>query len=734
MTRKSASNPNNKLKQERLLRGWTQNDVAGYVGTDGYTVNRWERGRTVPSPHFRQKLCELFGKSAEELGFIMSNLPDSEQRVEDLMPTLWYLAFRRNPFFTGRENILSQIYTYFQQDKENIWQPMIAVCGLPGLGKTQIAIEYAHRYASEYQAVFWVQADTPTVLQEGFLSLAPVLGLAVREISNQALLVQDIKAWLRTHSYWLLIFDNVEEPESIQEFLPTFFTGHVLLTTHTQFMGTLAHCININVLPPEDGVLFLLRRIKVLRPRDTLAQATEPDSSHAKALVRLMGGLPLALDQAATYIDETSCTITEYLQLYLTQSSHLLNIRGTFNEYHPMSVSASFALAIEKLAQINPIAVTILQFCALLFPAAIPEEFMVAHVQLINENIHSELYYTLLEKSLNIHIQAYGQSGIAIAVDNHQMMISTFMRELRRFSFLLRNAETKTVSMHRLVQEVVKESMDDTLQRLWAEHLIKVVNKVFSQVHFSSGQIFQRYLPYALTCATFVERWNIVSLDAAFLLACAGAYLLSQAHDQLLHTLTLYPHTSPNSTEIKSSSRHILATYSYAFPDKQFDVASIATELALLSRQQNNYVLTEPLLLRAISIYEQVVGANHTDLAECLSNLANLYETQGKLEQSETLYTRALQIFEMHHREDKICALLRNIAWLALALANYERAESLLQHALHLCEKRGEISHPDIVQYMEDYALVLRKVGKQATATEMEDQAKMFRSTLYKRD
>src|SRR5579884_2955068 len=340
MAGKSASSPNNQLKQERLLRGWTQNDVAGHIGTDGYTVNRWERGRTVPSPYFRQRLCGLFGKSAKELGFIVQTTPSSVE--ESFVPTLWHLPFRRNPFFTGRTNILSRLHSYFQQDRESMWQPMIAISGLPGIGKTQVAIEYAYRYASEYQAIFWVQADTPAILLESFLALAPVLGRSVQETLDPSSSVAIIKEWLRTHTNWLLIFDNVEEPESIHNFLPTFFVGHVLLTTRTQFMGTLAHCIDIKVMSPEEGALFLLRRIKALQPRDSLTQATETDSLNARALVRLMDGLPLALDQAATYIDETSCTISEYLQLYLTQSSHLLNIRGTFNEYHPMSVSDSF--------------------------------------------------------------------------------------------------------------------------------------------------------------------------------------------------------------------------------------------------------------------------------------------------------------------------------------------------------------------------------------------------------
>jgi len=272
--------------------------------------------------------------------------------------------------------------------------------------------------------------------------------------------------------------------------------------------------------------------------------------------------------------------------------------------------------------------------------------------------------------------------------------------------------------------------MDDTSQRLWAEQLVKVVNKVFPEVRFSSWQHCQRYLPHALTCAALVERWNIVSLDAARLLEHTGSYLLEQAHYQLLHALPLYKQEQLDSSEMKLSLRHMLAMYSHAYPDRQIDVASIVNDLALLSHQQNNYILTEPLLLRSVSIYEQIVGSTDAELAECLSVLANLYESQGKLEQAAALYTRALRMFEVHHLDDNTCDILRNMAWLALAQGHFEEAESLYQRALHLREKIVGPIHPEVAQYLEDYALALKKAGKQIVAMKMEEQAKAIRTTL----
>src|SRR5215472_6225566 len=90
--------PNELLRQERLLRGWTQQDLAGRIATDGYTVNRWERGRALPSPYFRQRLCALFGKNAQDLGLLGAPL-----NAVSALPAYWQVPSHRNPFFTGRE-------------------------------------------------------------------------------------------------------------------------------------------------------------------------------------------------------------------------------------------------------------------------------------------------------------------------------------------------------------------------------------------------------------------------------------------------------------------------------------------------------------------------------------------------------------------------------------------------------------------------------------------------------
>ena len=154
--------PNQKLRYERERRAWSQQEVADVVGTTPLNVSRWERGVTIPGPYFRQKLCEVFEKTAQELGLVSENIaPDSVAEAPVNTPSIlpsqavptsvWNVPYNRNLLFTGREDILEQVHDAFLTGEQPVAlaQPQ-AISGLGGSGKTQTAVEYAYRYRDQY--------------------------------------------------------------------------------------------------------------------------------------------------------------------------------------------------------------------------------------------------------------------------------------------------------------------------------------------------------------------------------------------------------------------------------------------------------------------------------------------------------------------------------------------------------------------------------------------------------
>src|ERR1700724_125974 len=150
---------------------------------------------------------------------------------------LWNVPYPRNPLFTGRKDHLARLAHALQPGQATALTQAHAISGLGGIGKTQLAIEYAYQHRQDYQAVFWVRADTRENLVSDFVAVAGELHLPEKHAREVQQTVIAVQAWLRTHSNWLLVLDNADTLELLGEFLPPQYGGQVLFTTRAQATG-----------------------------------------------------------------------------------------------------------------------------------------------------------------------------------------------------------------------------------------------------------------------------------------------------------------------------------------------------------------------------------------------------------------------------------------------------------------------------------------------------------------
>lgn len=458
-----------RLAQARMHRQLSQEALAESIGATARTIGRWEHDLSLPQQYYRERLCEVLQITPE----VLFGANETVQQSDTQTTFLWHVPYARNPYFTGREAVLHQIHEKWHSERQaDLSRPQI-LTGLGGIGKTQIALEYAYRFRCDYQAVLWVNAEACENLMSDCLTLAQLFQPRETYCSDYALARATVKHWLLSHTGWLLIFDNVEDLALLQAVLSDTSQGHILITTRSQIIGTLGYSIDLHKMEQAEGVLFLLQRAKILSLSEPLKQVPASLLAQAETVVELLDGLPLALDQAAAYIEETACSISDYLEHYTTQRNALLNNRGTTYSPHPASVAATLSLSFQRVEQTSPLAADLLRLCAFLPTPAIPEEFIVQ-----------------LGKMLGPTLQQLSANPLAL---------NAAIRELRRFSLLHREPETRTLRIHRLLQVIIYDEMGEDARKQWIECIIQATPKLspeYRDIMFRSIETLSHYQPF----------------------------------------------------------------------------------------------------------------------------------------------------------------------------------------------------------------------------------------------
>jgi tetratricopeptide (TPR) repeat protein/putative methionine-R-sulfoxide reductase with GAF domain/CheY-like chemotaxis protein len=587
----------------------------------------------------------------------------------------------RNPFFTGREQVLTQLQEALAE------RGRVAVSGLGGVGKTQTALEYAHRHLAEYTHAFWATADSRDALLSSYVTIERLLELPAADIQNQMVAVEAVKRWLGAHEGWLLLLDNADDLSMARAFLPSGKNGHVLLTTRARATGVVAQLVDIEEMGTEEGALFLLRRAKHIAADAPLEAAAEADKATAKEITAQLDGLPLALDQAGAYIEETGCGLSGYLDLHGSHGLELLRRRGGLPSDHPDPVATTWALSFENIEKASPAAAELLRFCAFLHPDGIPEE---------------------------VFSEGAPELGPVLGpVGSDVLALNSAISEILKYSLLRRDPTTGTLDIPRLVQAVLKRGMDESIQRLWAERAVRAVSRAFPSVEFSTWAACERVLAQAYACAELINRWGFEFTEGARLLNRASFYLSERGRY----------------TEVEPLCGRALAIWEKALGPEDPELAQSLNILAELYRVQGQYAKAEPLYKRALSIREKALGPEDPELAWSLNNLALLYYNQGQYAKAEPLYRRALTIWEKtlgpEHRN--VAQSLNNLAELYRAQGQYAKAEPLCQRALSIREKTLGPEHPDVATSLNDLAVLYVDQGRYAKAESLYKQALAIR-------
>jgi hypothetical protein len=277
---------------------------------------------------------------------------DGMPRLPGTLPPLWNVP-ARSALFTGRDDLIVRLRAQLQHEKRFV---VSALHGLGGVGKTMLAVEYAHRFAGDYRLVWWVNAEEPTLIEQQLAELAVRAGLTPAEADTPTALAA-LHAFLHTHGGWLIVFDNATNPVDVSPLLPQG-PGDVLVTSRSAGWDAIGHTVSIGVFSRHESLAMLGAALPALTTVD------------AERLAERLGDLPLAVAQAVGVMRETAMPAEDFLDALGEAAATVLSA-GTPVGY-PLPLAASVQVALDRLDGEDVAAGQLARLCALLGPEPIP--------------------------------------------------------------------------------------------------------------------------------------------------------------------------------------------------------------------------------------------------------------------------------------------------------------------------------------------------------------------------
>jgi tetratricopeptide (TPR) repeat protein/transcriptional regulator with XRE-family HTH domain len=708
------------LRRYRDAANLTQEELAERSGMSVQAIGALERGdRRSPRPSTVEFLAEALrldaqqkeafvaaahGKPATETGRdqpsesgpgAARSLADAEAVLESIptdavpprgaLPAGSRMPLAPNPLFVGRGDEMLQIAIALRGGGTTVaLGQVVASTGLGGLGKTQIAVEFIHRYGRFFSGgVFWLSFASAEEIPLQVAACADP-GLEAQPVEERVRRVKD--AW-QSAVPRLLVFDNCEEESLLETWRPPSGGCRVLVTSRrSQWSPTLGvKALPLDLLPRPDSI-ELLRRY-----RPDLAS----DDADLDAIADEMGDLPLALHLSGNYLYAYRVEVTldgylaELRRVDIVQHASLLGAGladSPSPTQHVQGVAQTFALCLGRLdreREVDRVAIALLARMACMAPG---------------EPVPRDLLARTLE-------------------DVDPLLRAGGLRRLGAVG-LVEEGEG-WLRLHRLLVHFVRqEGLDPYAQPAVAQALIGCGTDA-AEGHLT-GSALAAVIPH--------------------LVDVAGVAVAGTGDERLAAELgTATGRALRYAGDLRSARpwyEHALAIHKRVLGPNHSGTAAGINDLALLITDQGELAAARPLLERALAIREVVLGPDHHDTAEGLNNLAQLLREQGELAAAKPLFERAIAIFERVLGPDHphTASTLNNLAHLLYNRGELAAARPLYERALDIRERVLGPEHPLTAQSLNNLANLLVDQGEVATARPLFERALDIRERALGRD
>ena len=511
-------------------------------------------------------------------------------RFPGALPPVWNVPHSRNRNFTGREEYLSKLEEALDSERVGVLS-QAAIHGLGGIGKTQIALEYIYRHIADYETVWWTRSELGPTRRDDYAALGAELEVPGLEFMAQPELIQAVRRALGGKQGWLLVFDNVENPSDIRDLIPEGGKGHVIATSRNPTFGVIAEPIKVKEFKEQESVEFMGKR------------TGREDDAGFRALSKELGDFPLALEQAAAYLEETGCSASDYLALFKKRQKKLLARSSELDAYEK-SVATTWEITSDRFRDECPVATELMNLFAFFAPDRIP-------LDVIREGA----------KFLPRRLTAAIKDGLRF---------DKALANLNRYSLIDREGDN--VSVHRLLQAVARNRLPSKRRGTLAKAVVELLNDAFPQKSHDVRTWSQcaQLIDHALVAGHHAEDLGLASDALGRLLNQAGGYLSGRAD--------FWQSKDCHERALEIDER----VYGPNHPEVATDVNNLGDVLRALGDLEGAKGNCE----RALAISEASFGPNHPNVATCVNNLGLVLKDMGDLKGAKDCYERALAIDE----------------------------------------------------------------------------------------
>ena len=618
-------------------------------------------------------------------------------RFPAVLPPVWNVP-QRNVSFTGRGAVLEGLRNRLSSSP-TVVVPQ-ALYGLGGVGKTQVAIEYAHRFAANYDIVWWVSAEQPDQVRASLAQLAERLGLprADTVTENVRAALDALRAGDRSRR-WLVVFDNAGDPEELREYLPQG-SGHTLLTSRNLSWSRQARTVEVDVFTREESISFLRKRVPALPIPD------------ADAVAEKLGDLPLAIEQAGAWLAATAMPVATYMQLLDTQMPQVLSTNPP--PAYDSTAAATWLLSLQRLRETMPAAAKVLELCAFFAPEPIPMTLL-----------YSERFVEVLlpyDPTLS-----------------EPLLQGRLVQEIGRYSLASIDTAASTIQLHRLVQAVIRDRLTAEERQDCQQH----VHEILAAANPRDGDVTANWPMYSqlrlhlraagvlgsrnggvrqLVIDTVRYLWKASDYQSSEELATDAIDVWRRLSNGVDDLTTLWMRVQLGNA-LRSGAKYAEALANdeqvYAAlmeeqgPDHPFTITSISS-LAASYRALNRYDEARALDEEAYERSKRVLGEDQFRTLNALNNLAVSLRMVGDFTGATQLDEETLRRRRRVYGERGLPTLIsaHNYGRDLRDIGRYQDARKQLEYAVNLHRDELGDDHPETLRTSKTLAVTLRKVGE----------------------